>query len=147
LRLPILAPILSQSDSEGTSKITDATTMTAEVSNTQLTKSRRGPPAYRKPTQTRAGRLRQQMIDGYVQALGGASRISPIVMQNITRAVDLAMLAATARADLAAGRTTVGNVVLLENATDRATRRLGIKPSATANRRVPLRERLRGGAG
>ena len=69
-------------------------------------------------------------------------------MQNITRAAELAMLANTARADLAAGKTTIGDVVLLEGASDRAIRRLGIKPGAVANHMVPLRERLRdGGAG
>jgi hypothetical protein len=125
-----------------TSKRTDAATMTTEASKTEKPE-----PAYRKPTQTRAGRQRKDLIDGYVQAAGGIDRVSPIVMQNITRAVDLIMLSQTARADLLAGKTTIGDVVLLEGAADRAVRRLNLKPGATANSIVPLRERLRGGAG
>jgi hypothetical protein len=125
------------------SKRADETSMAAEASKTEATKGR-PEPAYRKPTQTRAGRLRQEMIDGYVQALGG--RVSPIVMQDITRAAELVMLARTARAELAAGKTTINDVVKLEGASDRAIRRLGIKPGV-ADRMVPLRERLRGGAG
>jgi hypothetical protein len=125
------------------SKLTDTTTMTAEASTTKG----RPAPAFRKPNQTRAARQRQELIAAYIQALGGADRVSPIVMQNITRAAELAMLANTARADLAAGKTTIGDVVLLEGASDRAIRRLGIKPGAVANAIVPLRERLRGGAG
>jgi hypothetical protein len=103
--------------------------MTAEVSKTEATKSK-PEPAYRKPTQTREGRLRQKLIDGYVQALGG--RVSPIVMQDITRAAELVLLAKTARAELAAGKTTINDVVKLEGASDRAIRRLGIKPGAAA---------------
>jgi hypothetical protein len=112
------------------SKCAKATTMTAEVSPTKLTKSRRPAPAYRKPNQTRAGRLRQGMVAGYVQALGG--RVSPIVMQDITRAVDLVMLAMTARAELAAGKTTINDVVKLEGAADRAVRRLNLPTRGSA---------------
>jgi hypothetical protein len=126
------------------SKITDATTMTTEASKTEATKSR-PEPAYRKPTQTRAGRLRKEMIADFVAALGG--NVSPIVMRNIIRATDLAMLADRARAELAAGRTTINDVVKLEGAADRAVRRLNLKPGAVANRRLPLRERLRGDTG
>jgi hypothetical protein len=129
------------------SKDAHAMTTTAEASKTEATKGK-PEPAYRKPNQTRAGRQRKDLIDGYVVALGGASRVSPIVMQDITRAVDLCMLAQTARADLLAGKTTIGEVVLLEGAADRAVRRLNLKPGAVANSIVPLRERLRrGGAG
>jgi hypothetical protein len=74
-------------------KITDAPTMTGEASKTEATKSRRE-PAYRKPTQTRAGRLRKEMIGGYVAALGGTDRVSAIQLENIRRAVDLTLLAA-----------------------------------------------------
>jgi hypothetical protein len=85
------------------------------------------------------------MIADFVAALGG--NVSPIVLRNITRAVDLSVLASTARAELAAGKTTINDVVKLEGAADRAVRRLNLKPGAVANRRLPLRERLRGGAG
>lgn len=109
----------------------DATMMTTEASNTQLTKSRRGPPAYRKPNQTRDGRLRQAMIADYIAKLGG--RVGPIQLADIERVVDLDMLAKTARADLAAGKTTIDDLVKLENATNRALQRLNLPvPKAAA---------------
>ena len=103
---------------------------------------------YRKPNQTRGARLRKEMVADFVAALGGPGRVSPIQSQDVERCVDLILLARTARADLAAGRTTINDAVKLENAADRATRRLNLKPGATAKRILPLRERLRrGGAG
>jgi hypothetical protein len=69
---------------------------------------------------------RQQLVAAYVEALGGKARVTAIVMQNVTRAVDLIMLANTARADLAAGKTTINDVVKLEGAADRAVRRLNL---------------------
>jgi hypothetical protein len=127
------------------SKITDAPTMTAEAASKAEPTKGRPEPAYRKPTQTRAWRQRKDLIDGYVTALGG--RVSPIQLRDVERAVDLIMLANTARAELAAGKTTINDVVKLEGASDRAVRRLCLKPGAVANAIVPLRERLRGGAG
>jgi hypothetical protein len=106
------------------SKITDAPTMTAEASNTQLTKSRRGPPAYRKPNQTRAGRLRQQMTADLIAKLGG--HVSPIQSVAVETIVDLLLAARTARADLLAGKATIDDVVKLENAVGRAILRLGL---------------------
>jgi hypothetical protein len=103
--------------------------MTAETLKTEG----KPEPAYRKPNQTRAGRLRQEMTAGYIEALGGLDRISSIQAENIMRAVDLMMLAKTARAELAVGRQTINNVVKLENSADRAVRRLGIKPGAPAS--------------
>jgi hypothetical protein len=106
------------------SKRTDATTMTAEASKTEATKGR-PEPAFRKPTQTRAGRLRKEMIAAYVDALGGSARVNPIQLQDVARCVDLILLAQTARAELAAGKTTtINDVVKLEGAADRAVRRL-----------------------
>jgi hypothetical protein len=102
---------------------------------------------YRKPNQTKAARQRKEMIADFVAALGGSERVSPIRLQDVLRCVDLILLATTARAALAAGRTTVEDCIKLENAADRAVRRLNLKPDATAKRVVPLRERLRGGAG
>jgi hypothetical protein len=125
------------------SRRTEAMTMTAETGKTEATRSR-PEPAYRKPNQTRAARQRKEMIADFVAALGGS--VSPIQLQDVARCVDLIMLANTARAELAAGRTTINDVVKLEGASDRATRRLCLKPGAVANR-VPLRERLRGGDG
>jgi hypothetical protein len=113
------------------SKRTDATTMTAEASKTEATKSRPA-PAFRKPTQTRAGRLRKEMIAAYVDALGGSARVNPIQLQDVARCVDLVMLAQTARAELAAGRTTINDLVKLEGAADRAVRRLNLPAPGSA---------------
>jgi hypothetical protein len=109
------------------SKRTDAMTMTAEAIKTEATKGRPA-PAYRKPNQTRAGRLRKEMIAAYVSALGGSDRVNPIQLQDVARCVDLILLAQTARAELAAGkiRTTINDVVKLEGAADRAVRRLNL---------------------
>jgi hypothetical protein len=81
---------------------------------------------YRKPNQTRGARQRKEMIAAYVSALGGSARVSPIQLQDVTRAVDLVMLARTARAELAAGKTTINDLVKLEGAADRAVRRLAL---------------------
>jgi hypothetical protein len=105
----------------------DARTMPAEASKTEEGKPE---PAYRKPTQTRAGRLRKELVDSYFAALGGSA--TPIMMQDIERAVDLVMLARTKRAELAAGKTTVNDVVKLENAASRAVRALRMPANAAA---------------
>jgi hypothetical protein len=77
--------------------------------------------------------MREKLIAAYVDALGGSDRISPIQLQDVERCVDMVMLARTARADLAAGRATINNVVKLENAADRAVRRLNLPaPDARA---------------
>ena len=48
---------------------------------------------------------------------------------------------------VAAYRVEITGLTRLKGTVDRAIRRLGIKPGAVANSIVPLRERLRGGAG
>ena len=48
---------------------------------------------------------------------------------------------------MAAYRVEITGLTRLKGTVDRAIRRLGIKPGAVANSIVPLRERLRGGAG
>lgn len=108
------------------SKITDAPTMTAEAaSKTEATKGRPA-PAYRKPNQTRAARQRQQMIADLVTKLGGRDRISPIQLQDVHRVADLILLCQTARAELAAGNGTIGDVVKLEGTCARAMKRLNL---------------------
>lgn len=70
---------------------------------------------------------RKQLVDGYVAALGGSARVTPIQMQDIERAVDLDLLARKARADLSAGgRTSIHAVVKLENVANRAVLRLNL---------------------
>jgi hypothetical protein len=75
---------------------------------------------------------RRQMVAAYVAALGAGVRSNPIVMTDIERCADLIMLAKTARAGLAAGKTTIDDVVKLENAADRAQRRLNLPPPGAA---------------
>jgi hypothetical protein len=76
-------------------------------------------------------RRRKELIGAYVAALGGR-RVTAIVLQNVEAAVDMAMLAKTARAALAAGRTSINDVVKLENAADRAVRRLNLPTPGAA---------------
>jgi hypothetical protein len=75
---------------------------------------------------------RRQLVDHYVQALGGGARVGAIQRMDVERAVDLILLAKTARAELAAGKTTINNVVKLENSADRAVRRLNLSPPDAA---------------
>lgn len=101
--------------------------MTAETIKTEG----RPAPAYRKPTQTRAGRLRQEMIDSYIAALGG--NVGPIVMQDVIRVADLTLLASHQRAELAGGRAKIADVVKLEGTLARAMKRLNLpEPNAAA---------------
>jgi hypothetical protein len=75
---------------------------------------------------------RKQLVDGYVQALGGADRISPLQLEDVYRCVDLILLARTARADLLAGKARINDVVKLENAVGRAMLRLNPSPGRAA---------------
>jgi hypothetical protein len=115
------------------SKHTDATSMTAEASKPEATK--RPEPAYRKPNQTRDGRLRQRMVAEYIQALGGD--VSEIVRRNVERVVDLEMLAATARAAALRGEVAIGNVTRLEIQASKAVRMLGLPAPGSAAAPVP----------
>lgn len=93
-------------------------------------------------------RRRKELVDGYVTALGGPDRITPLQMVEIERAAALTLLAQEMRSKALRGEdVAITDLTRLEGTADRAVRRLGIQPGATANRVVPLRERLRGGAG
>jgi hypothetical protein len=77
------------------------------------------------------GRRRRDLIRGYIQALGGPEKVSSAVMLDVTRAVDLVLIAEQRRADALRGvEVDMGDLVRLEGAADRAVRRLGIKPGA-----------------
>jgi hypothetical protein len=76
--------------------------------------------------------MRGQLVNAYVRALGGRARVTAIQLQDVERAVDLVLLAKTARAELAAGKATVNDVVKLENSADRAVRRLNLPPPSAA---------------
>jgi hypothetical protein len=75
------------------------------------------------------GRRRRDLIRDYVTALGGAEKVPPATMNDITRAADLVALAEKTRADALRGDAVdMGDLVRLEGAADRAVRRLAIKP-------------------
>ena len=99
--------------------------MATEAIKTEATKGR-PEPAYRKPTQTRAGRLRQQMIADFVAKLGGADAISALQLRDVERAADLEMLCTTARAAALRGEESLGNVTRLEIQASKAVRRLNL---------------------
>ena len=75
---------------------------------------------------------RRQLVAAYVAALGGSASVTAIQTQDIERTVDLVLLARAARAKLSAGEASVNDVVKLENAADRAVRRLKLPASGTA---------------
>jgi hypothetical protein len=75
---------------------------------------------------------RQQLVRAYVEALGGADRVSAIQMENIHRAVDLTLLARDMRAAVSKGTAKVADLTRLEGASDRAVRRLGLPPPGAA---------------
>jgi hypothetical protein len=93
------------------------------------------------------GRRRRELIDIYSAALGGAAALSEGQLIDIRKAAELTALAEQARAramrEGASGAGELTAMVRLEGMAARAVRSLNIKP-ATANRVVPLRERLRG---
>jgi hypothetical protein len=90
------------------------------------------------------------LIDAYSAALGGAAALTEGQRTDIRRAAELTALSEAMRAlAIQEGTANAGSIsamVRLESTASRAVRALGIKP-AVANAIVPLRERLRGGAG
>jgi hypothetical protein len=78
-----------------------------------------------------AGRRRRDLIRGYITALGGPEKVSPAMMNDITRAADLIVIAEQKRAEALRGvAVDMGDLIRLEGAADRAVRRLAIKPGA-----------------
>ncbi len=93
-------------------------------------------------------RRRQELIAAYAAQLGGVDSVTPLQMSDIERAAGLTLLAQEMRAKALRGeQIAITDLTRLEGAADRAVRRLGIKPGATTNRTIPLRERLRGATG
>lgn len=96
---------------------------------------------------TSEGRRRRDLIDTYVAATGGPDQVSPAMMNDVARAVDLVLIAERTRAEaLRGGAIDLSALTRIEGAADRAVRRLGIKPGGSKPVPVPLRERLRGAA-
>jgi hypothetical protein len=100
---------------------------------------------------TLVARRRRELIAVYTAALGGAESLSEGQRIDIRKAAELTALAEQARAramrEGITGAGDLADMVKLENAAARAVKALGIKAATTANRIVPLRERLRGGTG
>jgi hypothetical protein len=99
---------------------------------------------------TLVARRRRELIDIYIAALGGPALLSEGQRLDIRKAAELTALSEQARARaMREGITDASELsamIRLESTAARAVRSLNIKPG-DANRIVPLRERLRGGAG
>jgi hypothetical protein len=76
---------------------------------------------------------RQQLVAGYVLALGGADRISPLQMAEVMRAVDMTLLAEGMRGRALRGEAIdIGDMVRLEGAVSRVIRSLNLPPPGAA---------------
>jgi hypothetical protein len=116
-------------------------------------------PADKRPSQggildgrTRRARRRRELILAYSTALGGPAGLTEGQRADIRKASELVSLAEDCRAlamqQGCGGPGALSALLRLESASARAVRVLRLpEPGATANRIVPLRERLRGGAG
>jgi hypothetical protein len=92
---------------------------------------------------TSEGRRRRDLIATYVAATGGPDQASPALMNDITRAVDLVLIAERTRAKaLRGGAIDLSALTRIEGAADRAVRRLGIKSVATGPKPPTLEEYL-----
>lgn len=89
-------------------------------------------PAFRKPTQTKAGRRLRELVAAFIDVLGGRANLSFVQLVDIQRAAELAILAETTRAKIMRDGTTGGDELLamvrIENMASRAQARLNLKP-------------------
>jgi hypothetical protein len=104
---------------------------TVEPITTRRAKTTNDPISARASLNTSQGRRVADLYRSYLRAMGGPT--DAVAQANVLAAAELKVAAETARADLATGKTTIGDVVLLENAADRAVRRLNLPlPNAAA---------------
>jgi hypothetical protein len=82
--------------------------------------------ARRKQLEEESAARKPQLIDAFVQALGGRDRIGPLVMLDIERAVDLTLMAAELRTAVRLGTARMSQLTTLEGHADRAVRRLNL---------------------
>jgi hypothetical protein len=98
---------------------------------------------------TPGGRRRRDLVNFYVDALGGLDKITPVQAADVRRAAELTALAEETRGKaLREGTSAIdlASLVRLEGAASRAVKALGIVSARAGDTRlVPLRERLRGG--
>lgn len=106
----------------------NSATMRAEPStNVPVKRRRRAADISRIDHRTKQGRRVAQLVQYFANFFGGAGKVTPITMANISRAAELITLSEAARA--AALRATVfdvENLTRLESTTDRAVRRLAL---------------------
>lgn len=81
-------------------------------------------------------RRRRDMINGLIEALGG--NVSVTTMADVTRAVDLGLVCEAKRAAALRGEAVdLDALARLENAADRAMRRLNLKPGSASSSALP----------
>jgi hypothetical protein len=102
---------------------------TAEPITTRRAKTTND-PASRANLNTANGRRVADLYRSYLRAMGDPT--DAVAQANVLAAAELKAAAEIARADLLAGKTTIGDVVLLENTADRAVRRLDLRPPGSA---------------
>lgn len=96
-----------------------------------------------------AGRRRRDLVNLYVDALGGVDKVTPIQSTDIRRAAELTALAEESRTKAlceGTGAIDLTALVRLEGAASRAVRALGIKSDPGAPKPLTMRERLLSGA-
>jgi hypothetical protein len=86
--------------------------------------------ARRKQLEEEAAARKPQMIQAYIDELGG--NVSPIQKADIERVVDLDLITAETRTAVRLGTAKVSDLTRLEGAADRARRRLNIPPPNAA---------------
>lgn len=90
-----------------------------------------------------AGRRRRDLVNFYVDALGGADNVTPVQVTDIRRAAELTALAEETRAKAlceGTGAVDLAALVRLEGAASRAVRALGIKSGPSAQRTPTISE-------
>jgi hypothetical protein len=88
-----------------------------------------------------AGRRRRDLVQAFVEALGGPSVVNAVQLTDIRRAAELTALAEETRGKAlseGAGAVDLASLVRLEGAASRAVRALGIKAGSNAPKPMSL---------
>lgn len=94
---------------------------------------------------TPAGRRRRDLVTAFVDALGGADKVTPVQLMDIRRAAELTALAEETRAKAlceGTGSVDLASLVRLEGAASRAVRALGVKSGPAATKVPTIQEWL-----